>query len=262
MTKHIVYNKNSNLMRYDLRDNSVHLVVTSPPYWNIKDYGTSDQIGYYDTYEEYIDNLAEIWHQCYRVLSPGCKMCVNVGDQYMSAKKHGRYKIMPIHADTIVDCRRIGFDLWDTIIWQKFGNFNPSGGGSVVGSYPTPRDGVAKKNFEYILIFKKPGKTKPEGDRTNSKLSLEEWKTYFDGTWTIPGERQKGGHVAMYPVELPHRLIKMYSFIGETVFDPFLGSGTTSLAAKELGRNSIGYEINPEYIDIIKRKVGNDIEVR
>lgn len=260
MTKHIVYNKNANEIKHDLKEGSVQLVVTSPPYWNIKDYGTPDQIGYYDTYEEYIDNLVDIWTQCYHVLSPGCKLCINIGDQYMSTKKHGRYEIMPIHADTIVECRRIGFDLWDTIIWQKFSTYNPSGGGSVAGSYPTPRDGVVKKNFEYILIFKKPGKTKP-ADRMSSALSLDEWKTYFDGTWNIKGERQKE-HIAMYPVELPRRLIKMYSFIGEVVLDPFLGSGTTSLAAKELERNSIGYEINPDYIDIILKKVGDDIEVR
>lgn len=261
MTKHIVYNKDARNMD-DISNNSIHLVVTSPPYWSIKDYGTKEQIGYYDTYTDYLSSLNKVWENCFRVLSPGCKLVINIGDQYMSAKKHGRYQIMPIHADTIVNCRKIGFDLWDEIIWQKIGTFKPSSGGSVAGSYPTPRDGVCKKNFEYILVFKKLGKTKPSADRMDSKMTLEEWKTYFDGTWNIQGARQKGGHIAMFPTELPRRLIKMYSFVNETVLDPFLGSGTTTLAAKELERNSIGYEINPEYIPIIKQKVGNNIEVR
>jgi site-specific DNA-methyltransferase (adenine-specific) len=145
------------------------------------------------------------------------------------------------------------------IIWQKQTTMNTSGGGAVMGSFPYPRNGIVKLDFEYILLFKKQGNApKPTADqKANSVMTNEEWNTYFNGHWYFNGAKQDG-HIAMFPEELPHRLIKMFSFPQETVLDPFMGSGTTALAAKKLGRNSIGYEINPEFIPLIKEKIGGD----
>jgi site-specific DNA-methyltransferase (adenine-specific) len=142
------------------------------------------------------------------------------------------------------------------IIWQKKTTSNTTGGASLMGSYPTPRNGIISIDYEFILLFKKLGiPNKPDKEiKEKSKMTKEEWKTYFDGHWNFGGARQDG-HIAMFPEELPKRLIKMFSFVGETILDPFLGSGTTSLAAKKLGRNSVGYEMNHEFIPYIKKKL-------
>jgi hypothetical protein len=153
----------------------------------------------------------------------------------------------------------IGFDFMGQIIWQKATTMNTSGGASIMGSYPNPRNGIVKLDFEYILLFKKQGNApKPTKEqKENSAMTNEEWNTFFNGHWYFSGAKQDK-HLAMFPEELPHRLIKMFSFPGETVLDPFMGSGTTALAARNLNRNSIGYEINPEFIPIIKEKIGTD----
>jgi site-specific DNA-methyltransferase (adenine-specific) len=145
------------------------------------------------------------------------------------------------------------------IIWQKPTTMNTTGGASVMGSFPYPRNGIIKIDYEFILVFKKPGEAPKVSKelKEKSKLSKEEWNEYFNGHWNFNGERQTE-HLAMFPEELPKRLIKMFSFVGDTVLDPFLGSGTTMLAAKNLGRNSIGYEINPDFLNIIKKKIGID----
>ena len=244
-----------------IKDQSVQLIVTSPPYWQIKDYGVKNQIGFNDSYEGYINSLNLVWMECNRVLSDGCKMCINIGDQFTRAADYGRYKVIPIRTEIIRFCETIGMDYMGAIIWQKITNTKSTGGGALMGSYPYPRNGIVKINYEFILIFKKPGKSPvpTQEQKEQSLITIDEWKEYFSSNWYFPGVKQKE-HIAMFPEELPKRLIKMFSFIGETVFDPFLGSGTTSLAAKNIDRNSIGYEINKDYEKIIgdKLNIGED----
>jgi len=240
----------------ELKDESVHLVITSPPYWQLKDYGNGSQIGFNDTYEEYINNLNLVWKECYRVLHNGCRLCVNIGDQFARSVYYGRYKIIPIREEIIKFCETIGFDYMGAIIWQKVTTCNTTGGATVMGSFPYPRNGIIKLDYEFILIFKKLGDP-PKVSREikeKSKLTTKEWNEYFYGHWNFSGEKQDK-HLAMFPEELPKRLIRMFSFAGDTVLDPFLGSGTTCLAARNLGRNSIGYEINKEFLPVIQEKL-------
>ncbi|HOV99373.1 MAG TPA: DNA methyltransferase [Bacteroidota bacterium] len=240
----------------ELSDSSIHLIITSPPYWQLKDYGSKEQIGYHDSYENYINNLNLVWNECYRVLHPGCRLCINIGDQFARSVYYGRYKVIPIREEIIKFCETVGFDYMGAIIWQKVTTSHTTGGGVQMGSYPYPRNGILKLDYEFILIFKKLGDApKPTKEQKElSKMTAEEWNTFFAGHWNFAGTRQDN-HFAMFPEELPRRLIKMFSFVGDTVLDPFTGSGTTNLAAKNLGRNSIGYEINPEFIPIIKQKL-------
>jgi len=241
----------------EVADSSVHLIVTSPPYWQLKDYGTQNQIGFDDSYEDYINNLNLVWSECHRVLHNGCKLCINIGDQFARSVYYGRYKVIPIRTEIIKFCETIGFDYMGAIIWQKPTTMNTTGGATVMGSFPYPRNGIIKIDYEFILVFKKYGEPPKVSKEVKemSKLTNEEWNEYFAGHWNFNGERQVG-HLAMFPEELPKRLIKMFSFAGDTVLDPFLGSGTTILAAKNLDRNSIGYEINEKYLQLINEKTG------
>jgi site-specific DNA-methyltransferase (adenine-specific) len=241
----------------EVSNESIHLIITSPPYWQLKDYGNEKQIGFNDTYEEYINNLNLVWNECNRVLHKGCRLCINIGDQFARSVYYGRYKVIPIRTEIIKFCESAGFDYMGAIIWQKVTTCHTTGGATVMGSFPYPRNGILKLDYEFILIFKKYG-DQPKVDKETkekSKITKEEWNQYFSGHWNFPGEKQDK-HLAMFPEELPKRLIKMFSFIGDTVLDPFLGSGTTSLAAKNLERNSIGYEINEKFLPIIKEKLG------
>ena len=240
-----------------LEDRSVQLVVTSPPYWQIKDYGAEGQIGYHQTFAEYIDSLNLVWMECSRVLSDGCRLCVNVGDQFARSVVYGRYKVISIQSQILRFCEAIGMDYMGTIVWKKVTTTRTTGGASIMGSFPYPRNGMVKINYEHILLFRKPGKPpKPTPEaKENSKMSTEEWNTFFSGIWTVPGVRQTG-HVAMFPEEIPNRLIRMYSFSGETVLDPFAGSGTTLAVAAQLGRNSVGYEIDPAYRSLAQDRFG------
>lgn len=255
-TKHDIIIGDSRQMDF-LSDESVQLAITSPPYWQLKDYGTDNQIGYHENYESYINNLNLVWKECHRVLENGCRLCVNIGDQFARAVYYGRYKVIPIRTEIIKFCESIGFDYMGAIIWQKKTTTNTTGGASLMGSYPNPRNGILSIDYEFILLFKKLGKPKRVSKeiKAQSSMTKEEWKEYFNGHWNFGGARQDG-HIAMFPEELPHRLIKMFSFVGDTVLDPFLGSGTTSLAAKKLNRNSVGYEINSEFRPFIEKKLG------
>ncbi|MCX6702363.1 MAG: site-specific DNA-methyltransferase [Candidatus Wolfebacteria bacterium] len=241
----------------ELKNNSVHLVITSPPYWQLKDYGSSDQIGFNDSYENYINNLNLVWKECFRVLNSGCRLCINIGDQFARSVYYGRYKIIPIRTEIIKFCETIGFDYMGAIIWQKATTMNTTGGATIMGSFPYPRNGIIKLDYEFILIFKKLGVSPfvPKEIKEESKMSNDEWNQYFNGHWNFNGAKQDK-HLAMFPEELPKRLIKMFSFVGDNVLDPFLGSGTTTLAAKNLNRNSFGYEINNNYLSTIKEKIG------
>jgi DNA modification methylase len=245
-----------------VENESVHLVVTSPPYWQLKDYGPRQQIGYNDSYQDYINNLNLVWSECYRVLHKGCRLCINIGDQFARSVYYGRYKIIPIRTEIIKFCETIGFDYMGAIIWQKVTTCNTTGGATIMGSFPYPRNGIVKLDYEFILIFKKLGKPPKVSKKIKeqSKLSKDEWNQYFYGHWNFSGEKQNQ-HLALFPEELPKRLIKMFSFVGDTILDPFLGSGTTSLAALNLSRNSIGYEINSEYQDTIKKRLQKNLSV-
>ena len=236
---------------------AVDLVVTSPPYWHIKDYGISGQVGYGQSLHAYLKDLYRVWGECFRVLRPGGRLCVNVGDQFARAAVYGRYKIIPLHAEIIGQGEALGFDFMGSIIWQKKTTMNTTGGAPIMGSYPYPPNGLVEIDYEFILIFKKPGPAKKVAQdiKEASKLTKEEWKEYFSGHWHFGGARQMG-HEAMFPEELPRRLIRMFTFVGDTVLDPFLGSGTTVKAALDLGRNGLGYEINESFTEVIRERVG------
>lgn len=255
MTHHKIVFGDSRKMN-QIPDKSVQLIITSPPYWQLKDYGTEDQIGFNDSYEEYINNLNLVWKECNRVLADGCRLCINIGDQFARSVYYGRYKVIPIRTEIIRFCESLGMDYMGAIIWQKTTTMNTSGGGAIMGSFPYPRNGILKMDYEFILLFKKLGNApKPTLEqKKSSEITKEEWNQYFSSHWNFNGVRQYG-HIAMFPEELPKRLIKMFSFVGETILDPFAGSGTTSLAAKHLGRNSIGYEINKDFMSIIREKL-------
>ncbi len=241
----------------ELENESVQLIITSPPYWQLKDYGSKNQIGFNHSYEEYINNLNLVWNECYRVLHKGCRLCINIGDQFARSVYYGRYKVIPIRTEIIKFCESIGFDYMGAVIWQKVTTTNTTGGAVIMGSFPYPRNGILKIDYEFILIFKKIGEAATVDRKTKelSKLTQKEWNEYFTGHWNFNGVKQDN-HIAMFPEELPKRLIKMFSFVDDTVLDPFLGSGTTSLAAKNFNRNSIGYEINEDFLPIIKNKLG------
>ena len=241
----------------EIADETIGLIVTSPPYWHLKDYGVEGQIGYGQSLHEYLKDLYRVWKESYRVLKPGRRLCVNIGDQFARSIVYGRYKIIPLHAEVISQCELIGFDYMGAIIWQKKTTMNTTGGATIMGSYPHPPNGMIEIDYEYILIFKKPGKEEkvPDEVKEMSKLSKEEWKEYFQGHWRFNGEKQVG-HEAMFPEELPRRLIKMFSFVTDTVLDPFLGSGTTVKVALSLNRNAIGYEINKEFLNVMKERIG------
>ncbi len=255
ITTHTLINGDSRNLSL-IKDKSVHLIITSPPYWQLKDYGNEAQIGFHDSYEDYINNLNLVWSECNRVLHDGCRLCINIGDQFARSVYYGRYKVIPIRTEIIRFCESIGMDYMGAIIWQKQTTMHTTGGGAVMGSFPYPRNGILKIDYEFILIFKKQGKAPiPTVEQKNmSEISKEEWNSYFASHWTFGGAKQDG-HIAVFPEELPHRLIKMFSFVGETVFDPFMGSGTTALAAQNLQRNSIGYEINSDFKQYYDEKV-------
>jgi len=240
----------------DLNNGSIDLIITSPPYWHLKDYGVPGQIGYGQTLHEYLKSIYYVWDECFRVVREGGRFCLNIGDQFARSIIYGRYKVIPIHAEFISQCEKIGFDFMGSIIWQKKTTMNTTGGANIMGSFPYPSNGIVEIDYEFIHIFKKPGDSKKINKEIKevSKLSKEEWKEYFSGHWYFGCARQLG-HEAMFPDELPRRLIKMFTFVGDTVLDPFLGSGTTVKVALELKRNGIGYEINKDFLNFIKRKI-------
>jgi len=240
-------------------DASVDLVVTSPPYWQIKDYESAEQIGHGQTLHAYLADLGRVWSECHRVLRPGARLCVNIGDQFASAKLHGRYRVIPLHAEITCQCVGLGLDYMGSIIWRKKTTMNTSGGATIMGSFPYPPNGIVELDFEYILLFKKPGKMAKvdRSDRQKAAMSLEEWKSWFSGHWDIGGARKKG-HEAPFPLEIPTRLIRMFSLPGGVVLDPFLGTGTTLRAAYTLGRTGIGYEVNTRYASLAVEALRSD----
>jgi DNA modification methylase len=244
----VLYNADCRRMP-ELADGSVDLAVTSPPYWQIKDYGSPGQIGHGQSLHLYLRDLEQVWGECFRVLRDGSRLCVNVGDQFARASLFGRYRVIPLHAEIICQCAAAGFDAMGSIIWRKKTTLNTSGGAVVMGSYPYPPNGIVEIDFEYILLFRKPGKTRrPSREvKEQSVITKEDWKSWFSGHWDIGGAR-KDGHEAPFPEEIPRRLIRMFSFFGDTVLDPFMGRATTATAALGAGRNAVGYEINGDFL--------------
>ncbi|MEA3309418.1 MAG: site-specific DNA-methyltransferase, partial [Chloroflexota bacterium] len=256
MSKAQIYLADSRLMP-EVADESVPLIVTSPPYYAIKDYDVEGQLGYGQSLHEYLRGLYRVWRECYRVLQPGSRLCINIGDQFARSTRFGRYKVIPLHAEIISQAEQIGFDYMGAIIWQKRTTMETSGGAVIMGSYPHPPNGVVELDYEYILLFKKLGKRRIARERREAAaMTKEEWKTFFSGHWTFGGARQCE-HGAVFPAELPRRLICMFTVHDEVVLDPFLGSGTTAQVALSLGRRAIGYEINPDFLPLIEKRLSD-----
>ncbi|MEZ5382915.1 MAG: site-specific DNA-methyltransferase [Microthrixaceae bacterium] len=248
--------------RLALESECVDLVVTSPPYWTLKKYNDNDaQLGEVEDYDEFLDELAEVWQRAYDALVPGGRMVVVVGDVNVSRKAYGRHLVFPLHASIQEQCRAIGFDNLAPIIWYKIANGNYEMGPGGFYGKPYEPNGVIKNDIEYILFQRKPGGyRKPAlATRLMSVLSAEEHSEWFQQIWRIGGASTRE-HPAPYPMTLAHRLIRMFSFVGDTVLDPFLGTGTTSAAAAGCGRNSVGCELDPDYFEICLRRVRSAVE--
>ncbi len=245
-----------------IADGSVDLVVTSPPYWTLKEYkqGRDGQMGDVADYEEFLEELDKVWSECARVLVGGGRICCVVGDVCIPRKKGGRHYVMPLHADIQVRARKVGLDCLTPIIWHKIANGVTEAEGNGAGFYGKPYQpgAIVKNDVEYILFLRKGGKYRsvsPE-KKALSMLTREEMQSWLRSIWTdIRGASTRDGHPAPYPVELAERLIKMFSFAGDTVLDPFAGTGATSRAALLAGRNSIGNEIEPAYLEIAHAKL-------
>lgn len=241
-------------------NNSAHLVVTSPPYWTLKKYNDHpDQLGDMEDYEAFMDELDRVWRHCHRVLVPGGRIVCVVGDVCISRRRNkGRHMVVPLHADISVRCRRIGLDYLTPIMWHKIANasFEVENGSSFLGK-PFEPNAIIKNDIEYILMLRKPGgyRKPTERQREMSKLSKEEHAKWFRSFWTdVPGASTKQ-HPAPFSVELAYRLVRMFSFVGDTVLDPFAGTFTTTLAAMKAKRNSIGNELDSEYFEMGRRRV-------
>jgi len=239
-----------------LPDSSVHLAVTSPPYWNLKRYNENpDQLGHIADYEGFLLELEKVWRHVYRVLVPGGRLVCVVGDVCVARRDFGRHLVFPLHADICVICRRIGFDNLNPIIWHKIANasYEVTNGSKFLGK-PYEPNAIIKNDMEFILMQRKPGgyRKPTEAQRVASKIGKEEFDRWFQQIWNIPGASTKR-HPAPFPLELATRLVRMFSFTGDTVLDPFCGSGTTMVAALRTGRNSIGVEIDPEYCRMAAR---------
>jgi site-specific DNA-methyltransferase (adenine-specific) len=233
-----------------LAANTVKLIITSPPYWDLKDYGVADQLGSEELYGDYLNGLDDVMKECFRVLHKGCKAAFVVGDVYIPASRDGNYRILPLPCDLIQMAMKAGFDFMGNIIWEKISTTNTSGGGAWMGSTYWPRDGHFTYEHEYIVLLKKRGEgpVVTQEQSEYSKLTKKERTDWFRGSWRIPGDKSNR-HPAPFPLEIPRRLIKMYSFWGERVLDPFVGSGTTCIAAERLGRNSVGLDLNINYLE-------------
>lgn len=245
-----------------IMDKSVDLVVTSPPYWTLKEYeqGQDSQLGDLEDYERFLSELDKVWRECARVLKPGGRICCVVGDVCISRKKGGRHHVMPLHADIQVRARGLGLDCLTPVLWHKIANGVTEVQGNGAGFYGKPYQpgAILKNDIEYILFLRKGGAyRKPTAmQKALSMLTKQELDTWMLSIWSdIRGASTKSGHPAPYPVELAERLIRMFSFAGDTVLDPFLGTGSTSIAAVNTGRNSIGIEIEPKYLDIARKRL-------
>jgi DNA modification methylase len=241
-----------------LNDESVHLVVTSPPYWNLKRYNENpDQMGHIQDYEDFLRELEKVWRHVHRVLVPGGRLVCVVGDVCVARRHFGRHLVFPLHSDICVICRRIGFDNLNPIIWHKIANasYEVTNGSKFLGK-PYEPNAIIKNDMEFILMQRKPGgyRKPTEEQRRKSMIDKKDFDRWFQQIWNIPGESTKH-HPAPFPLELANRLVRMFSFVGDTVLDPFCGSGTTLIAAFRTNRNSIGVEIDPDYCRLAARNL-------
>ncbi len=259
-TTHQIYLRDARSLD-DLEPNSIHLVLTSPPYWTLKEYRDSKgQLGHVSDYETFLMELDKVWMHCFHALVPGGRLICVVGDVCLSRRKNdGRHTVVPLHAAIQEHCRRIGFDNLAPIIWYKIANAAyevESGGAGFLGK-PYEPNAVIKNDIEYVLMQRKPGGyRKPSLDeRILSVISTDDYQRWFQQIWTGLTGASTREHPAPYPTELAERLIRMFSFAGDTVLDPFLGTGTTSVAAARCGRNSIGCEIDSAYFCLAERRI-------
>lgn len=239
-------------------DESIHLILTSPPYWTLKRYNENpDQMGHIEEYETFLEELSKVWEDCFRVLVPGGRLVCVVGDVCLSRRAFGRHVVVPLHSDISEICRKIGFDNLNPIIWHKISNasFEANNGTKFLGK-PYEPNAIIKNDIEFILMQRKPGGYRKPTDRQRkeSKISKEDFHKWFRQFWNIPGESTKK-HPAPFPVELAYRIVRMFFFVDDTILDPFCGSGTSMLAAMRAGRNSIGIEIDPDYIVIANDRI-------
>jgi site-specific DNA-methyltransferase (adenine-specific) len=253
---------------------SVHLVVTSPPYWTLKEYdggAGKRQLGHWKDYSTFQTELAKVWKRCFDLLVPGGRMCIVVGDVCLPRRTNGRHLVVPLHADISVHCREIGFDYLTPILWYKIANAvtEVEGNGSPFLGKPYEPNSIIKNDVEYILMFRKPGgyRAPTNEQRILSLIEKEYHSRWFRAIWNdVAGSTRFRGHPAPFPLEIPYRLIRMFSFVGDTVLDPFLGTGSTTEAAMKAHRSSIGYEIEETYISIVadrfaKHEAGTTVEI-
>jgi len=246
-----------------LGEGSVHLVVTSPPYWTLKEYRDSEgQMGHIEDYEQFLAELDKVWAHCYRALVSGGRLICVVGDVCLSRRKNnGRHTVVPLHASIQEHCRNLGFDNLAPIIWHKIANavYEVESGSGFLGK-PYEPNSVIKNDIEFILMERKPGGYRAPDipTRVLSLISSENHKKWFQQIWSGVTGASTRQHPAPYPLELAERLIRMFSFVGDTVLDPFLGSGTTTVAAAKTGRNSVGFEVDEHYFDLSLKRVGNE----
>jgi DNA modification methylase len=246
-----------------IRNESVHLAVTSPPYWKLKKYRDNEaQLGDIEDYEQFLSELDKVWKHCHRILVPGGRLICIVGDVCLSRRKNaGRHTVVPLHASIQEHCRKIGYDNLAPIIWYKIANAvfeAPGNGGGFLGK-PYEPNAVIKNDIEFILMERKPGGyRKPSlANRILSIISEENHRQWFQAIWSGITGASTRNHPAPYPEELAERLIRMFSFAGDTVLDPFMGTGTTSVAAAKWGRNSIGIEIDPHYFEMSQKRISH-----
>lgn len=244
-----------------IADDSVHLVVTSPPYWSLKRYNEGDaQLGHINDYEQFLSELGKVWAETYRVLVPGGRLVCVVGDVCMSRKAFGRHVVFPLHSDICVICRKLGFDNLNPIVWHKISNANyeVENGSKFLGK-PYEPNAVIKNDIEFILMQRKPGGYRKPTDeqRRLSMIDKKDYGEWFRQIWTLTGASTRE-HPAPFPLELASRLVRMFSFWGDTVLDPFSGTGTTMVAAMRWQRSSIGVEVDREYCRMAAKRLKHE----
>lgn len=242
---------------------SIHLALTSPPYWTLKEYHDgAGQLGHVTDYDEFLDGLDAVWRACFEALVPGGRLICVVGDVCLARRRNnGRHMVVPLHASIQERCRALGYDNLAPIIWHKIANaaYEVDGGGGFLGK-PYEPNAVIKNDIEFILMQRKPGAYRRPAlaTRVLSVIPEEAQRRWFQQIWTGLTGASTRQHPAPYPLELAERLIRMFSFVGDTVLDPFLGTGTTSVAAARCGRNSVGVEVDPEYYAGALRRLRNE----